>query len=222
MAASGQSAHCRARSSAGALRHFQPALGGDAAVAGVDAEGDAGRGSAGTALRHQAGSCRARVPRMTRVDAPAERLVDVGLGAEAAAELARHAGRRDDGADAVAVDRPALAGAVEIDEVQERARPARPSAGPWRPGRRRRRFPGRNRPAAAARTGRRAGRWPGGSARGTPCLDTLPATRHRFPRHFRRPRTELQAPVKICGRSGEGRPRFSPSFHSNGAHCPIG
>ncbi len=101
----------------GALGIALPALDGDAALACVDAQADA----AGETPAH--GLAPRRIEQGARaeddaLDAPAERLGDVFFAAQAAAELAGHAGGLHDAAHAVAVDRMALAGAVEIDEVQ--------------------------------------------------------------------------------------------------------
>src|SRR5262249_4997587 len=106
----------------------QPALRGDLAVAGVDADGDAPgeaaaqggaplRGLQGAGAEDDAGH------------APRPGLLDVLVGPQAATELARPPGGGDDGADAVSVDRPALAGAVEIDEVEVGGALPDPAAG---------------------------------------------------------------------------------------------
>ena len=58
------------------------------------------------------------MPRTTRVDAAVEELVDVGLGADAAAGLDRDVDGGGDGQDRGPVDRSARAGGVEVDHVQ--------------------------------------------------------------------------------------------------------
>ena len=78
-----------------------------------------GRETSGRQLSNQAGSRKARVPRTTRATPQRKGLGNVLLGAQAAAELARHAGRLDDPADAVAIDRPAVAGPVEVHEMEK-------------------------------------------------------------------------------------------------------
>src|SRR5262245_59599516 len=50
--------------------------------------------------------------------APAQRLGDVFVGAQTAAELARYARCGDDAADALAIDRPPLLGTVQVDDVE--------------------------------------------------------------------------------------------------------
>ena len=64
------------------------------------------------------GSLTATVPRITRLHARLEPLRDALDGADAAAQLGRHLDRLQDLDDGGAVDRMALDGAVEIDQVQ--------------------------------------------------------------------------------------------------------
>src|SRR5262249_3990315 len=54
------------------------------------------------------------------LDAPAEHQGNIRVSTQPAAQLTRHAGLADDALNAIAVDRPALFGAVEIDDVQKR------------------------------------------------------------------------------------------------------
>src|SRR5262249_49401429 len=78
--------------------------------------------------------------------------------------------------------------------------PAQPNAGPWQQDRRRRSFPGCNRLAAAAHTGRRANRWPAVSTR---CLaypnTTSPA---RVGARHGRPALEIRVKGKFIEWSG--------------------
>src|SRR5262249_3303918 len=101
---------------------------GDPAVAGVEAEDDLVREPTARLFEP------VRLPQGARAEhdalhAPAERLADVVFAAEAAAELAGEPGGLDDAAHAGAVDRPALRGAVEVDEVQVSRPLSRPPAG---------------------------------------------------------------------------------------------
>src|SRR5262249_55987937 len=96
----------------------QPAVGGDLAVAGVQAEDDAvrkGLAHGGAPGRILEGAC----AQDNTHHAPAQGPFNVFLGANAAADLTVHAGGLHDSCDGGAVDRPALAGAVEVHEVQE-------------------------------------------------------------------------------------------------------
>src|SRR5262249_29646782 len=101
----------------GGARLAEPALGGDPAAAGVDAQRHPAGGPVAHALA-PVGVLQRAGAEDHAIGPPAERLLDVLLGADAAAQLAGDAGGGDDAADAVAVDRSALAGAVEIDEVE--------------------------------------------------------------------------------------------------------
>src|SRR5262249_8944861 len=96
----------------------EPALHGHLAVAGVEAERDL------TGVVACVGLAPGGVfERLGAEDdagyAPGQDFPDVLVIADAAAELTRHAGGLHDLPDAVAVDGPALASAVEIDEVEE-------------------------------------------------------------------------------------------------------
>ena len=159
IAASGSSANCRARSMRRHVARVEPAVGGDQAVAGVDAQHQlAGILAAHVAEPFGVGQRRRadHQPRQAEVQQLANRL----LVANAAAQLALDVDRCQDVLHARQIDGQALAGAVQIDEVQMPGALARRTAGPRRPGRRRRRFPAGSRPAAGGRTCRRADRSP--------------------------------------------------------------
>src|SRR5438132_9643867 len=84
---------------------------------GIDAENDL----AGEPLAHAfkpAWLLECLRPHYHAGHAPLQRLGNVLFGAESAPKLTRHAGLLDDPAHTIAVDRPALFGAVQIYQVQ--------------------------------------------------------------------------------------------------------
>src|SRR5690606_21729863 len=99
------------------LRHLRPALDGDAAVLGIDANGDA-PGPASCGAADEIGVPRGHRAEDDAAHALVEPCLDARLVADAAAELHRQAHRAKNTLDRFGVAGSAREGAVEVDDMQ--------------------------------------------------------------------------------------------------------
>ena len=184
IAASGSSANCRASSIAATSLVSQPAVGGHPAAAGVDPQHQLARETAGTSAGTSPARLIASVPITSRARprSSSSRIVSSSRMPPPSSQGTSTA--CDDRLERWPDCRAARRGRRPDRPGAGTRPPGRPSAGPSRPDRRRRRSPGRSRPAGGVRTSRREGRSPA----------RFPRSR-LLPSHTRKTRSMAQRPM---------------------------